>query len=48
MGLNKGRVRKMKDCPLCGRWDCECEDILTAEEYKKLVEIEQERKGEGE
>jgi hypothetical protein len=37
----------MEDCPLCGRWDCECEDILKVEEYKKLVEIEQAGIGEG-
>jgi hypothetical protein len=33
---------KMKDCPLCGRWDCECEDILTPEEYERLVNEETE------
>jgi hypothetical protein len=25
-------------CTLCGRMDCDCEDVLTEEEYKKLVE----------
>jgi len=34
---------KYEDCPLCGRWDCECEDILSPEEYKRLVEEEQQR-----
>jgi len=27
----------MKECPLCLRWDCECEDLLTKEEFDKLV-----------
>lgn len=32
----------MKDCPLCGRWDCEYEDILSVEEYERLVkEVEE-------
>lgn len=38
----------LKDCPLCGRWDCECEDILTPEEYKRLVEEESLKQGKGE
>ena len=28
----------MKECPLCLRWDCECENLLTKEEFDKLVE----------
>lgn len=32
----------MIDCPLCGKWDCDCEDILTEEEYRKLIEEESE------
>lgn len=27
----------MADCPLCLRMDCECEDILTKEEFDRLV-----------
>lgn len=30
----------MEDCPLCSWWDCDCEDILSPEEYKKLVNKE--------
>lgn len=36
-------MSEMKSCPLCSRWDCECEDILTEEEYKKLVDAENEQ-----
>jgi hypothetical protein len=28
----------MENCPLCYRWDCECEDILSKEEYERLVQ----------
>jgi hypothetical protein len=34
---------KYEDCPLCGRWDCACEDILSPEEYQRLVKEEEER-----
>lgn len=32
-----------KDCPLCYNWDCECEDILTPEEYQRLVKEEKKK-----
>jgi hypothetical protein len=32
-----------KNCPLCGRWDCDCEDVLTPEEYAELVKKEEEK-----
>lgn len=27
-------------CPLCGHLDCDCEDVLTPEEFEKLVKDE--------
>lgn len=31
------------DCPLCLSWDCDCQDILSPEEFEELVKEQEER-----